>query len=160
MKYSSLTKSMYLILKEEGLGSKGIYKGFSASLLREGTYSAMRLGFYEPIKRALGAKDPKNTSLWIRFMAGGLAGLFGSGIANPADLIKTRMQSQLKGESKNIKWHANYIYKQAGGISGFYRGVSATMLRATILNSVYLGTYDTSKHSLINSGYFQEGLKV
>ena len=34
------------------------------------------------------------------------------------------------------------------------------MLRATILNSVYLGTYDSSKHALIDSGYFQEGLKV
>jgi len=34
------------------------------------------------------------------------------------------------------------------------------MLRATILNSVYLGTYDTSKHALIDSGYLNEGLKV
>ena len=51
MRYSSLSKTMYLILKEEGLGSQGIYKGFSASLLREVTYSGMRLGFYEPFKR-------------------------------------------------------------------------------------------------------------
>ena len=91
IKYSSLNKSMNLIFREEGLGPKGLYKGLSAALLRESTYSAMRLGFYVPIKRALGATDPKSTPFWIKFTAGGLAGLLGSGIANPLDLIKTRM---------------------------------------------------------------------
>jgi len=47
---------MVTILQEEGL-SKGIYKGLPASLLREGTYSGMRLGFYEPIKKQLGGGD-------------------------------------------------------------------------------------------------------
>ena len=93
MKYSSISRSFYHILQEEGIGKRGIYKGFSASILREGTYSGMRLGFYEPFKRLLGATDPKSTPLWLRFTAGGLAGLFGSGIAKPADILKTRMQS-------------------------------------------------------------------
>lgn len=34
------------------------------------------------------------------------------------------------------------------------------MMRATILNAIYLGTYDTSKHRLMSTGYFQEGLTV
>jgi len=51
----------------------------------------MRLGLYEPIKRALGATDPKTTPMWKKFTSGALAGLIGSGICNPADLLKTRM---------------------------------------------------------------------
>jgi hypothetical protein len=53
----------------------------------------MRLGLYEPIKRFMGATDPKNTPVWKKFASGALAGLIGSGIANPADYLKTRMQA-------------------------------------------------------------------
>ena len=97
LRYSSMTKTFELIVREEGLGKRGIYKGLSGTFLREGSYSGMRLGFYEPIKRALGETDQKNSSLFIKFMAGGLSGLFSSGIVNPFDLLKTRMQSQLPG---------------------------------------------------------------
>jgi len=92
MKYKSMTGGMMTILQEEGL-SKGVFKGLTACLLREGTYSGMRLGFYEPIKKQLGAgDDSRNTPNWIRFTAGGLAGLVSSGIVNPCDLVKVRMQ--------------------------------------------------------------------
>ena len=160
LRYSSMSKTFKLVLQEEGLGKRGIYKGLSGTFLREGSYSGMRLGFYEPIKRALGETDKSNSSLYIKFMAGGISGLIGSGIANPFDLVKTRMQSQLPGQNKNILWHAKYIYKEAGGLQGFFKGSSATMLRATILNTVCLGTYDSSKHALIDSGHFEEGVKV
>jgi hypothetical protein len=39
---------MRKIIKEEKL--RGLYKGLSAALLREGSYSTLRLGLYEPIK--------------------------------------------------------------------------------------------------------------
>ena len=45
-----------MIGKEEGL-RHGIYKGIEASAVREATYSTMRIGLYEPIKRVLGAED-------------------------------------------------------------------------------------------------------
>lgn len=78
---------MYKLAKEEGIGRRGICKGIEASAVREGTYSTMRIGLYEPIKRAIGAED----SLYKKFAAGALAGMIGSAVANPADLIKTRM---------------------------------------------------------------------
>ena len=45
-----------------------------ASLLREGIYSTIRLGAYEPLKRALGATDPNNTPLWKKICAGAISG--------------------------------------------------------------------------------------
>merc|ERR1719375_2148670 len=59
MKYTSLTKTLFLILQEEGIGRNGICKGFTATMLREATYSSLRLGLYEPFKRGLGFNDPK-----------------------------------------------------------------------------------------------------
>lgn len=39
----------------------------------------------------LGGKDVAHTPYWIKMCSGALAGLFGSFIANPTDLIKIRM---------------------------------------------------------------------
>jgi len=86
-----LLHGIYTIAKEEGIGRRGICKGIEASALREGTYSTLRIGLYEPIKRAMGATDPHNTPIWKKFASGALAGLIGSAVANPADLVKTRM---------------------------------------------------------------------
>lgn len=76
---------MWVIANEEGL-RRGIYKGLEASQMREASYSTLRLGLYEPIKRNLGAED----AIWTKFVAGALSGMIGSAIANPADLLKTR----------------------------------------------------------------------
>jgi hypothetical protein len=78
-----------LILKNEH--ARGLYKGVTASWFRESTYSAIRLGLYEPLKVALGATDPTHTPLWVKFTAGSLAGATGSIIANGTDVLKVRM---------------------------------------------------------------------
>ena len=49
------------------------------------------------------------------------------------------------------------IYRNNGGIKGFYIGLGPTVIRATMLNSTKLGTYDTIKHGIIDNGYMKEG---
>ena len=95
-----------MISQQEGFGRRGIYKGIEASSIREASYSTLRLGLYEPIKRCFGETDPKNTPLWVKFVSGALAGMMGSGFANPVDLLKTRMQAQPPGVAHPISWHA------------------------------------------------------
>jgi hypothetical protein len=104
--YKSLPHCLYLISTQEGFGRAGIYKGIEASSIREASNSTLRLGLYEPIKRYLGATDPKNTPLWVKFTSGALAGMIGSGVANPVDLLKTKMQVQSPGVNQSISWHA------------------------------------------------------
>lgn len=53
-KYKNLVQGIYVITAEEGL-RRGIYKGIEASCAREASYSSLRLGLYEPIKRSIGA---------------------------------------------------------------------------------------------------------
>ena len=74
--------------KEEGI-KKGIYKGIEGAWMRESVYSTLRLGLYEPIKRAAGVK--KDSWMISKFLAGSASGLIGSVLANPADLLKIRM---------------------------------------------------------------------
>ena len=147
---------MWVMSKEEGW-RHGVLKGVEASAIREATYSSMRLGFYEPIKMALGGEDKQSTPMWKKFLAGAISGLLSSGLANPSDLLKIRMQGTPPGESYPLKWHVNDVYYNHGGLLGFYAGVQTTVLRAVILNSAYLGSYDSSKYFIINNGYLQDG---
>ena len=78
---------------------------------------------YEPIKRILGNGETKNLPLWKNFTAGAVSGLIGSSIANPFDVIKTRMQGQPAGVSQPALWHIKDVYHNHGGIKGFYIGV-------------------------------------
>ena len=41
---------------------------------------------------------------------------------------------------------------------GFYRGLVPCVTRAVLLNAIYMGNYDTTKHWLLNQGYFKEGI--
>ena len=96
--------------------------------------------------------------MWKKFTSGALAGLIGSGICNPADLLKTRMQAAPPGENFTMRWHIADVYSN-GGFLAFYRGVIPTMTRATLLGAAYLGSYDSAKHYLINNGYMDDNMK-
>lgn len=109
--------------------------------MRESVYSTLRLGLYEPIKRVTGVK--KDSGFIYKFFAGSLSGLVGSAIANPADLLKIRMQAH-KGDYMPITWHISDVYSQ-GGILGFWKGVTPTIIRAMLMNGTKLGVYDTIK---------------
>ena len=74
-----MLRGLVIIVREEGIG--GLYKGLAPALLREGSYSALRMGLYEPIKELLGATDPANTPLYLKIIAGGSAGALGGAIA-------------------------------------------------------------------------------
>lgn len=105
-KYPNMVSGIAIIAREEGIRS-GIYKGIEGAWMRESVYSTLRLGLYEPIKRGMGLK--KDSSAVYKFIAGGMSGLIGSGLANPADLLKIRMQAH-KGEPMPFTWHVKDVY--------------------------------------------------
>lgn len=83
-KYFNMINGFKVIISREGL--RGLYKGLSMSLGREGTYSALNLGLYEPIREKLGGHDAKTTPIWKKFLAGFLSGTIGAIFATPFDL--------------------------------------------------------------------------
>ncbi|XP_070558897.1 mitochondrial substrate carrier family protein ucpB-like [Ptychodera flava] len=158
--YDGFIKGGIRIVKDEGIG--GLYKGVVPSLIREGTYSTIRLGAYEPIKVWLGATDPAHTVLWKKVAAGAMSGAIGSSIATPTDLIKVRMQAEGKLQSGQSRRYKNTLHGfkdifQHEGLRGLYRGASPTIQRAAILTATQIPSYDHSKHFLLNAGVMKEG---
>jgi hypothetical protein len=144
------------MIKKEGLSS--LWKGLSASLLREGSYSTIRMGLYEPLKQMLSSPNQSEPPpLWRKIMAGGIAGMIGSGIATPTDLIKVRFQACSESARLGIWNTAKKIIKEEGW-AGLYRGVGPTTQRAMILTATQLPVYDHSKQVLLDTGHFHEGI--
>ena len=140
----SMARTIADIVKTEG--PLALYRGFAAAGLRELSYSSLRFGLYEPLKKALGATDPATTPFYKKVLAGLLAGAFASAVASPTDLLKIRAQAAT-GPRESIVEHAKHI---ANGPSkpwplNFYRGVSATIVRASCLGATKMATYDQTK---------------
>jgi hypothetical protein len=153
-RHKTIFHGFYNVVKAEGI--KGPFKGMTGCFCRDGSYSTLRLGSYEPYKKMLGAKKGETTPVYIQVCAGMLSGLTGSAFTNPTDLVKVRMQAWEKEPVPNLRWHVRDIYSN-WGLKGFYTGVKPTIIRAIILNGSQLSTYDHSKHYMLNKGMFEEG---
>lgn len=164
-------------------GSDGFWHGLmqpglSASCSREIFYSSLRFAIY-PNLRNLFRSDSHHlglTAFGEKFGAGLIAGAVGSSIANPADLLKIRMQSEpgktgkdgrfisgpRKGHLRTYKntFEALKDILRKEGVRGLYRGVSATCIRSSLLTAGQLSSYDHSKQLFKASGLFSEGIPL
>ncbi|KAI8897358.1 mitochondrial carrier domain-containing protein [Globomyces pollinis-pini] len=144
------------MIRSEGIVS--LWRGLSASVLREASYSTIRMGLYQPFKTIL-SDNEKVEPLWKKIAAGGLSGMIGAAIANPTDLIKVRFQASAAAGHVTI-WSTVRDIVSKEGIPGLYRGVGPTTQRAIIVTAAQLSSYDHSKRLLIDAGHFHEGIMV
>ena len=157
--YRGFSHAAQRIWAEEGF--RGLWmRGLTASMMRELSYSSLRLGLYEPGKHfAAMLLHDSGESLWEKIAAGFFSGAIGSAIASPTDLIKIRFQSVMPGDPpryKNTFAAFGEIFR-AEGVAGLYKGVSPTIVRAGILTSAQLSSYDHTKYLLLKNEIFEEG---
>ncbi|KAL7458485.1 hypothetical protein ACHAWC_010034 [Mediolabrus comicus] len=139
-------------LRNEGLSA--FWKGIPWAYCREGSYTAIRLGAYAPVRDAIGAGDP-SASIGLKFLAGAITGGVGSVAGNPFDVLKTLSQTN-KSESKPLMSLVGQMYSDQG-MSGFYRGVQVNIMRAITLNATKMGVYDVSKKYVVDSTGWERG---
>lgn len=122
-------------------GYTALYKGIKPAWLREGSYTALKMGMYAPT-RDLIAGDRQATPMEM-FVAGCFTGAVGSAVSNPADVFKT-MQMANQNAAPPLSQLVQRLYSEQG-IKGFYRGLSANVTRATVNNGVKFAAYDICK---------------
>lgn len=133
-------------LKNEGVAA--FWKGLPWAYCREGSYTAIRLGAYAPVRDAIGAGKP-DSPVYMKFFAGALTGMIGSIAGNPFDVLKTLSQTN-KGKSIPLSTLVGQMYKDQG-VAGFYRGVGVNVMRAVVLNATKMGVYDVAKGQVVSS---------
>ena len=147
-KYQGFRSTALSILKEESF--YGFFKGATASVLRECTYSALRMGLYEPIKTKYSVLfNDDGSSPIVKWLSAFTSGAIGSAIFNPIDVVKVRFQSAPKLPPYSSIPNAFYTIYTEKGLGGLYIGTSATVTRAAFLTSAQLGSYDVIKNNIL-----------
>lgn len=180
---SGLVRTGWKIFMDEGYWYGLMKPGLLASCSREIFYSSFRFAIYPQLRSMLARQHHSNSHSRLgveafleKFGAGLVAGAVGSSIANPADLIKIRMQSEpgkigvdgrflrgdRVGQSRSYKSTLDALMTiiRQDGIRGLYRGIGATCIRSSLLTAGQLSSYDHTKQILKSKGILNEGIPL
>jgi solute carrier family 25 oxoglutarate transporter 11 len=156
-------RTMIDVSKKDGIS--GLYKGLSASLLRQATYSSTRLGAYGPIKDMLTPKDIPNAPLSLprKLLAGMLAGGCGALVGSPADLVMVRMQADGRLPLEQRRNYSNVFsglmrITKEENLLALWRGSGPNIFRAMLMSAAQLSSYDQMKQVMLKTKYFKDDL--
>lgn len=126
------------VLKERGI--LGMWQGQSGTFLRESFGGCAWFATYEVMKDYLKSthKDGSDSYTWELLASGASAGLTYNASIFPVDTLKSMMQTEQIG----LLDCAKKVFAKSG-ISGFYRGLGITLVRAVPANAVVFYTYES-----------------
>ncbi|RLN32584.1 hypothetical protein BBJ28_00018527 [Nothophytophthora sp. Chile5] len=128
------------ILRRYGL--RTLYRGWQVCLLRDVPAFGAYFCGYESTKRALTDGQRENETDLRLMMAGGVAGMLSWVMSMPQDVVKSCVQSQsLEGPQLSMREVAR-TRMAAEGPGFFFKGFSATMLRAFPVSAVTFLVYE------------------
>ena len=137
MNFGQVRQSVKYTIKSEGL--LGLWKGLSATLLRDVPFSAVYWPCYEYLR-------PTEFSFVDTAIAGAVAGSTASTLTLPMDVIKTRLQLEL-GES-GVKLKNRHVVKEiidSYGWKGLFRGLVPRLLKVTPACAIMISSYEYCK---------------
>lgn len=145
--------TMSHILRAEGW--KGLYRGLTPTMLGAIPYEGVKFGVYDVLKTASqGTRlaEDRQGRTYLNLMCGAAAGAVASIVLFPNDTVRRIMQIQGglvdTGSAKTA--YANMwacykgTYKQ--GITRFYRGLGANLIRVAPNTAIQFGVYEYVKH--------------
>ncbi|XP_050345456.1 solute carrier family 25 member 35-like isoform X3 [Nymphalis io] len=157
-RYRGIFHALYVIAKNDG--ALALQKGLAPAMVLGFCMNSVRLGMYH-IAEVQGWTKTKEGDISIhRTMFWSSASGVMSGLAaNPASVLKTRMQAAAHPSIAVGRQHSYNgmvdgfvkIYRMEG-IQGFFAGVNATCSRLAIGSAAQLTTFSTAKETLLSYG--------
>ncbi|KAK9880674.1 hypothetical protein WA026_011910 [Henosepilachna vigintioctopunctata] len=130
-----------IIVREQGIG--GVYKGLTATIMKQGSNQAIRFYVMESLKQWYKGDDKnKKVPKYIVGAFGAVAGaasVFGN---TPLDVVKTRMQGLEASKYKNTLDCALKIWSQEGPFA-FYKGTVPRLGRVCLDVAITFMIYDS-----------------
>mmetsp|Transcript_15995 Transcript_15995/g.20940 ORF Transcript_15995/g.20940 Transcript_15995/m.20940 type:complete len:297 (+) Transcript_15995:2533-3423(+) len=144
-KYSNVFNTAKIIAEEEGI--RALWAGVVPTMLRQGCNQAVNFTAYQAFKSTLReVTGVEELVPWQHLLLGGLSGGFGPTINNPLDVVKTRMQRQVKrqgltpqytGIIQSCKRIAN-----EEGITALWKGLTPRLMRIMPGQAITFMTYE------------------
>ncbi|KAK9477375.1 mitochondrial carrier domain-containing protein [Lipomyces japonicus] len=138
-------------------GFFALYKGLSASLLRQATYSTTRFGLYEKLKDWATVGSDSTPPVYVLIPMAITAGWIGGVIGNPADIVNIRMQNDLSLDPlhrRNYKNALDGLRRMCveEGPKSLFRGVGPNTTRGILMTVSQMVSYDEFKKLVVNVG--------
>ncbi|CAG9760465.1 unnamed protein product [Ceutorhynchus assimilis] len=133
------------ILKKHGIGSRGLFKGVSATIWRNGLFNMVYFGFYHSVKGWLPVDEDPLQEFFHKVLIGFISGSLASCINIPFDVAKSRIQGPqpLAGQ---IKYTGTFqslslVYREEGFLA-LYKGLVPKVMRLGPGGAIMLVVYD------------------
>ena len=148
--YRRFYPSFARMYAEEGLGA--FYRGLTVVMLRQCSYSALRIGMYDYLLQELGNAGV-GVSMRHQVLVGMVSGSVSIAIANPLDVLKVKFQSDMvpamrdgkmvpsRRNYKSLQQAAAKIYRVEGFFRGYYLSLWPNVIRCSIVNTIELVTF-------------------
>ena len=143
----SLSKKMMY----QKYGLKGVYKGYTITLMRCSISWGAWFGWYESLKQLLLSYNPNPSIIWFMIL-GAISGEWYWLSSYPVDVCKTKIQSD-SFETPKYKGIIDVFSKtyKAEGIRGFWRGILPWMMRTPITSGWTFAMFEISKKLMASS---------
>ncbi|XP_023935371.2 solute carrier family 25 member 35 isoform X2 [Bicyclus anynana] len=158
MRYRGIFHGLYVISKNDG--AMALQKGLAPAMVLGFCMNSVRLGIYH-IAEVQGWTKTKEGDISIHktIFWSSASGVVSGLAANPASVVKTRMQAAAHPSIAVGRQHVYNgmldgvvkIYKMEG-TRGFFAGVNATCTRLAIGSAAQLTTFSTAKELLLSYG--------
>ena len=145
--YKSINSAARSIFAQEGL--KGFFSGFGATAVRDAPYAGLYVLFYEASKsrlnRLLSAETEQGrrssgSSATINASSGVIAAGLATGVTNPFDAVKTRLQLMPQKYGNMLK--ATKLMLQEDGLKSFFDGLGLRMGRKALSSALAWTVYE------------------
>ncbi|XP_068597324.1 solute carrier family 25 member 16 [Brachionichthys hirsutus] len=110
-------------------GFRGLYKGNGAMMVRIFPYGAIQFMAFDHYKKLLNNRIGISGHIH-RLVAGSMAGMTAVICTYPLDVVRARLAFQVTGDNRytGIINAFHTIYREEGGVLGFYRGLTPTLI--------------------------------
>lgn len=140
-KYKGFAHGVGMIVKQEGLS--GVYKGLTATIMKQGSNQAIRFYVMETLKDVYkGGDNSKTVPKMVVGAFGAVAGaasVFGN---TPIDVVKTRMQGLEAAKYKSTMDCFMTIWRNEGPLA-FYKGTVPRLSRVCLDVAITFMIYDS-----------------
>jgi solute carrier family 25 folate transporter 32 len=123
LQYKSVLDAVRSIVRQEGL--RGLYQGFMPNFIGSAIAWGQYFYLYQRFKELMrGRHTDRELGPWHHLAAGFSAGAVTATCTNPIWVVKTRMQTQMRGMEGNYRGllHGIVVLWREEGLQGFYRG--------------------------------------
>ncbi|RXG73679.1 Solute carrier family 25 member 38, partial [Armadillidium vulgare] len=122
-------------------GAKGFSCGLLPTLLRDAPFSGLYLMFYTQTKKMLPQElMGGDLAVPMHFSCGVTAGILASGVTQPFDVLKTKMQ--LYPDKFNNVYQVIVYVRKKYGPKGYFKGLVPRMIRRTLMAAMAWTVYE------------------